>query len=78
VGGAHPRAGLAARLPAYAAERGPLPAGAGLQVQRPELIRAEDHLRLAEIGDHLAADDRSTSLRHRRPGEETEAGKIEL
>jgi hypothetical protein len=37
---------------------GPLPAGAGLQVQVPELVQAKDRFRFAGAGDHLSAGDR--------------------
>jgi hypothetical protein len=39
-----------------------VPAGPGLQVQRPELIHAEDHLWLAGIGDDLAVSDHVQAL----------------
>jgi hypothetical protein len=38
VGRAHPRPRRPARLFVLAADRGPLPSGPGLQVQRPEFI----------------------------------------
>ena len=39
--------GIPPGFPALAADRGPLPAGARLQVQRPELVHAEDDFRVA-------------------------------
>jgi len=42
---------------AFAADGRPLPAGPGLQVQRPEFIQAEDHLRVTGRWGHLAAGD---------------------
>jgi hypothetical protein len=35
-----------------------MPARVGLEVQRPELVHAEDHLRFAGFGGDLAAGDR--------------------
>ena len=51
-------AAVRGRVVALAADRGPLPARVGLQVQRPELVHAEDHLRLAVLGYDLAVGDR--------------------
>src|SRR5690349_23969729 len=44
VGSAAAGPRLAAGLFVLAADRGPLPPGVGLEVQRPELVHAEDHL----------------------------------
>src|ERR1022692_3325853 len=49
VGGAHPRTRRPAGLFALPADRGPVPPGSRLQVQRPELIDAEDHFRIAVL-----------------------------
>jgi len=53
IGCAQPRPRFPAGFFALAADRGPLPPGAGLQVQRAELIHAEDHLRLARLRGDL-------------------------
>jgi len=58
VGGAHPPARRTARLSVLAADRGPLPPRAGLEIERPEFIHAEDDLRLPGLGDHLPVGDR--------------------
>ncbi len=54
----HPWTRRPARLFALAADRGPLPPGPGLQVQRPELINAEDHLRIAVLRGRFPVGDR--------------------
>src|SRR5690606_5260872 len=41
---------------------GPLPARMRLNVQRPELVNAEDHLRLARVWYHLTIGDRVQML----------------
>jgi hypothetical protein len=58
VGGAHPRPRRPSALFALAADRGPLPARAGLQVQGSEFIDAEDHFRVAGLRGDLAIGDR--------------------
>src|SRR5262249_39835254 len=58
VGGAAAGPWLAAWFFVLAADRGPLPPRMGLEVQRPELIDTEDHLRLPRLGDDLAVSDR--------------------
>jgi hypothetical protein len=62
VGGAHPPPWCAPGFFALAADRGPLPARMGLEVQRPEFIDAEDHFRVAGLWAHLAAGDRVQML----------------
>ena len=58
VGGAHPPPRAPTGVFALAADRGPLPAGPGLQVQRPELVHAENHLRVPVLREDLAVGDR--------------------
>src|SRR5215469_13098188 len=58
IGGAAARPWLAARLFVLAADRGPLLPWVGLEVQRPELVYAEDHLWFAGLGDDLTVGDR--------------------
>src|ERR1039457_2092427 len=58
IGRAHPGPRRPAGFLALTADRSPLPARARLQVQRPELIDAEDHLRVAALRGHLAVGDR--------------------
>ena len=62
VGGAHPPPWCAPGLFALAADRGPLPARMGLEVQRPEFIDTEDHFRVAGLWAHLAVGDRVQML----------------
>jgi hypothetical protein len=58
VGRPHPRRRVAPGLPALAADRGPLPDPGGHQVQRSELVKAEDDRRFAGLGYHLTVGDR--------------------
>jgi hypothetical protein len=58
AGRAHPGLRGPAGLGVLPADRGPLPAGPGLQAERPELVRAEDDLRFAGFWGHPAAGDR--------------------
>ena len=58
IGGAPPPPWPLARLAGGAAAAGPLPARPGLQVQRAELVHAEDHARAAGPGGRLAVGDR--------------------
>jgi len=55
------RAPAAPRLTAWffvlAADRGPLPPRVRLEVERPELVHAEDDLWLGALGDDLAVGD---------------------
>jgi hypothetical protein len=57
VGGTHPRPRFTVGIFALAADVGPLPPEAGLQVERPELVHAENHGRLIGLGDDLAVGD---------------------
>ncbi len=58
VGRAHPPPRRPAGLSMLTADRCPLPAGTGLEVQRAELIEAEEDLGFAGFGDHFAVGDR--------------------
>jgi hypothetical protein len=58
IGGAQPGPRRAARFFFLAANRRPLPAWPGLQVQRPELVHAEDDLRLTGIRGDLTVGNR--------------------
>ena len=58
VGGAHPGPRRPAGLLLLPADRGPLPARARLQVERPEFINAEDDLRVAVRRGDLPVGDR--------------------
>ncbi len=62
VGRANPGPWLASWFLTLAADRGQLAAGPGLQVERAELIDAEDHLRVAGIRGHVAVRDRVLAL----------------
>src|SRR5258707_6481637 len=57
VGGAPAAPRCAAGLFVLAADRGPLPAGAGLEVERPKLINADHHLRVARLRGGIAVGD---------------------
>lgn len=59
AGGGRPpsRPGLAQLVLAPAAAFGPLPAGVGLEVGRPELVHTKDDFRLAVLGYDLAVGD---------------------
>jgi hypothetical protein len=58
IGRAQARPWRPAGLFALAADRGPVPARAWLQIQGPELIGAEDHFGVARLRGHLAVRDR--------------------
>src|SRR5580658_3149592 len=58
VGGAHPGPRRPAGFFALAADRGPLPSRVRLQVERPDLINAEDNRRVVVIWGDLAVGDR--------------------
>ena len=58
VGGAQPRTRFPAGLFALAADRGPLPSRARLQVEGPEFIHAKDDLRVAVRRGDLPVGDR--------------------
>ena len=68
VGRAQPGPRRPPGLFALAADCGPVPSRPGLQVERPELIRAEDHLRVAGVRGHLAVGDRVQLLDSRLLG----------
>ncbi|MDX3667057.1 hypothetical protein PV733_18940 [Streptomyces europaeiscabiei] len=62
VGRPTTRPGFAIGILVPAATFGPLPTGAGLQIERPELVHAEDDFRLAVLGYDLAVGDRVEML----------------
>ena len=57
IGGPQPPPRGPAGLFMFAADRRPLPARPGLQIQRPKFIRTEDHLRAAGTRCHLMVGD---------------------
>ena len=74
VGRPQPTPRRLARLASRAAAAGPLPARPRLQVQRPELIHAKDHLRVARPGGRLAVTDRVQVIHPRLLGRVVRVG----
>jgi len=58
VGRAHPQPRTPLRILLRPSDSGPHPSRAGLEVQRPELVHAEDHGRFVGVGGDLPVGDR--------------------